>query len=88
MFKIRNLGEYQDLYLVTDVMLLSDVFENFRSLCLNYYKLDPVHYCTAAGLAWDACLKMTNVSLELFTDADMYLFIEQGIILEEVPLQQ
>jgi len=78
-FQMTNLGDYHDLYLLTDVLLLADVFENFRNICLNYYKLDPVHYYTSPGLAWAACLKMTGVELELFTDPDMYLFIEDGL---------
>jgi hypothetical protein len=78
-FKIRNMGEYHDLYLKTDVLLLADVFENFRDICLEYYKLDPAHYFTSPGLAWDAMLKLTKVKLERLTDPDMYLMIEKGI---------
>ena len=78
-FKIRNLGEYHDLYLKTDVLLLADVFQNFRESCLNYYKLDPCHYMTSPGLSWDAMLKMTKISLELISDIDMQLFIEKGL---------
>jgi hypothetical protein len=77
--KIETLGEYHDIYLKTDVLLLADVFENFRKTCLEYYKLDPCHYYTAPGLAWDACLKMTKIKLELISDIDMYLFIEKGL---------
>ena len=58
--------------------LLADVFENFREICLNYYKLDPSHFYTAPGLSWAPCLKMTNVELELLT-IDMHLFIEEGL---------
>ncbi len=78
-FKISNLGEYHDLYLKTDVLLLADVFENFRNLCLDYYKLDAAHYFSAPALAWDSALKMTKVKLELFTNPDMHLFIEKGL---------
>ena len=78
-FNLRNLGEYHDLYLKSDVLLLADVFENFRSICLNYYELDPCHFYTSPGLAWQACLTMTNVELELLTDPDMYLFVEEGL---------
>ena len=76
---MKHLQEYHDLYNETDVLLLADVFENFRDICLNNYKLDPAHYFTALSLFWDACLKMTAVKLELLTDIDMLLMIEKGI---------
>ena len=60
-FKLRNMGEYHDLYLGSDVLLLTDVFENFRKTCLQYYKLDPCHYFTSPDLSWDAMLKMTDI---------------------------
>ena len=78
-FMIRTLGDYHDLYLVSDVLLLTDVFENFRKTCMQYYKLDPCHYFTSPGLSWDAMLKMTNIKLELMTDIDMFQFIEKGM---------
>ena len=78
-FNLKNMGEYHDLYLQTDILLLTDVFENFRKTCLTYYKLDPLHYITSPGLAWDAMLKMTGINLELITDIDMQLFIEKGL---------
>ena len=78
-FNLQNMGEYHDLYLKTDILLLTDVFENFRKTCLTYYKLDPLHYITSPGLAWDAMLKMTKINLELITDIDMQLFIEKGL---------
>ena len=78
-FKLKNMGEYHDLYLGSDVLLLADVFENFRKTCLQYYKLDPCHYFMSPGLSWDAMLKMTNIELELMTDIDMYQFIEKGL---------
>ena len=73
------MGEYHDLYLVSDVLLLTDVFENFRKTCMPYYKLDPCHYFTSLGLSWDAMLKMTNIKLELMTDIDMFQFIEKDM---------
>ena len=73
------MGEYHDLYLSSDVLLLTDVFENFRKTCMQCYKLDPCHYFTSPGLSWDAMLKMTNIKLELMTDIDMYQFIEKGM---------
>ena len=78
-FGMKTLQDYHDLYNVTDVLLLADVFENFRNVCLDNYKLDPAHYFTAPGLAWDACLKITGVELELVSDIDMLLMIEEGI---------
>ncbi|KAL9951227.1 hypothetical protein ACROYT_G043851 [Oculina patagonica] len=78
-FQCRSLGDYHDLYLKSDDLLLSDIFQNFRDICLNYYHLDPAQFYTSPGLSWAACLKMTGVELELLTDPDMYIFIEQGI---------
>ena len=78
-FKLRNMGDYHNLYLLSDVLLLADVFENFRKVCLQYYKLDPCHYFTSPGLSWDAMLKMTDIKLELLTDIDMFQFIEKGM---------
>ena len=78
-FNIKTMGEYHDLYLVSDVLLLTDVLENFRKTCMQHYKLDPCHYFTSPGLSWDAMLKMTNIKLELMSDVDMFLFIEKGM---------
>ena len=78
-FKMKNFKDYLELYNVTDVLLLADVFEKFRDICLKNYGLDPVYYYTAPGLAWDAMLKMTGVNLELLNDVDMLLMIEKGI---------
>ena len=78
-FQLQTMGEYHNLYLKSDILLLADVFENFRKTCLQYYKLDPCHYFTSPGLSWDAMLKMTNIQLELMTDIDMFQFIEKGM---------
>ena len=78
-FNLKSMGEYHDLYLKSDILLLTDVFENFRKTCLTYYGLDPLHYVTSPGLAWDAMLKMTKINLDLITDIDMQLFIEKGM---------
>ena len=78
-FKIKTMGEFHDLYLGSDVLLLADVFKSFRKTCLQYYKLDPCHYFTSPGLSWNAMLKMTNIKLELMTDIDMFQFIEKGM---------
>ena len=78
-WKMKTFKEYLELYNVTDVLLLADVFENFRDICLKNYGLDPVYYYTAPGLAWDAMLKMTGVNLELLSNIDMFLMIEKGI---------
>ena len=78
-FGIRDLGDYQDLCLRTDVVLLANVYEAFRDTCLKHYKLDPVHFYASPGLAWRACLKCTGIKLELLTDPDMLLMFERGI---------
>lgn len=78
-FNIRSLGEYAELYMKTDILLLSDVFENFRDECQAIYSIDPAHHYTAAGFSWEAMLKYTKVEIELLTDIDMYMFIERGI---------
>ena len=78
-FRIKNMGEYNDLYLRTDVILLANVSESFREVCMKNYGLDPAHFYTAPGLAWKACLKKTGIRLELLQDPDMLLMFEQGI---------
>ena len=78
-FKCKTIRDYHDLYLRSDVLLLADVFENFRLTCLHHYNLDPAHYYTSPGLAWDACLKTTGQHLQLLHDYDMLMMFERGI---------
>ncbi|XP_068994037.1 uncharacterized protein [Neodiprion pinetum] len=78
-FHLESLGDYSDLYLKTDVLLLAEIFENFRASCFKTYDLDPLHYYTAPGLAFDAMLKHTNVTLQLLDNPEMVLFIERAI---------
>ena len=75
----KNLDDYHDLCVQSDTLLLADVFENFRNMCIKVYELDPAHFLSATGLAWQACLKKTEVKLELLTDVDMLLMVEKGI---------
>ncbi|WAR02549.1 hypothetical protein MAR_009107 [Mya arenaria] len=75
-FECKTMRDYHNLYLTSDVLLLADVFETFRDVCLTNYNLDPAWYYTAPGLAWDAALKLTEVELELISDPDMLLMIE------------
>ena len=75
-FEIRNLGEYHDLYLKTDVLLLCNVFEKFISVCLKDY---PCHCFSSPGLSWDAVLKMTGIQLEKINNIDVHLFLEKGM---------
>ena len=76
---LKNLGEYHDLYVQSDTLLLADLFENFRNKSLEVYELDHARFLSLPGLAWQACLKKTNVKLELLTDYDMLLMVEEGI---------
>ena len=78
-FKLENLGNYHDLFVQSDTLLLADVFNNFRDMCIKEYELDPAHFLSLPGLAWQACLKKTNIELELLTDYDMLLMVEEGI---------
>ena len=78
-FEINNRGEYHDLYVQNDTSLLADFYGNFRNMCLEKYGLGPVYFVSAAGLAWQVCLKKTGVKLELIRDYDMLLMIEKEI---------
>ena len=80
-FGIRNLGDYHDLYLRTDVVLLENVYQAFRDICtcLKHYSLDPAHFYTSPGLAWKACLKHTGIRSEFQADPKMLLMFERGI---------
>ena len=73
------MGDYHDLYVQTDTLLLADVFENFRNKCLEIYDLDPSYFYSTPGLAWQACLRKTKVELELVTDNDTLLMVQKGI---------
>ena len=78
-FHMTCMRDYHDLYLKTDVLLLADCFQNFRQKCMEFYQLDPPHFCTTPGLSWTAALKKTGVTLDLLTDMDMHLMIEAGV---------
>ena len=78
-FNCATLGDYHDIYLETDVLLLADVFENFRKAAMATYGLDPALYYTLPGYSWDCLLKLSNIELEQITEPDMYLFNEKGL---------
>ena len=78
-FELENLGEYHDLYVQSDTLLLADAFHNFRDVCIKEYELEPTHFLSLPGPVWQACLKKTNIELELLTDYDMLLMVEEGI---------
>ena len=78
-FKSKNQGNYHDLFVQSETLLLADVIESFRKKCIEIYELDPAQFLSAPGLAWQACLKNTGVNLELLTDIDMLLMVEKGI---------
>ena len=67
-YGMQNMGEYHDLYVQSDTIMLTDIFENFRNNCMKIYELDPAHFLSAPGLTWEACLKQTKIKLELSTD--------------------
>ena len=78
-FRVKNLGEYHDLFLKTDVLLLCDIFEKFINTCLEYYSLDPSHYFSSLGLSWDSMLKMTGIESQKIDNIDMHLFLQKGM---------
>ena len=78
-FKIENLCEYYYLYVQSDTTQLADIFEQFRNLSLKEYELHLAYFCTTPGLAIEACLKMTDIKIELLTDIDMVLMFEKGL---------
>ena len=78
-FDLETFGDYVSLYCKSDVLLLGCVFEQFRRLTLEHFRLDPAYYPTLPALSWDAMLRYTNVTLDLLTDIDMYLFFEQSV---------
>ena len=78
-FSNKNLDDYHDLHVQSDTLLLADVFENFRNMCIKVYELDPAHFLSAPGLVWQARLKKTEVELELMADLDMLLMVEKEI---------
>ena len=78
-FNNNNLGDYHDLYVQSDTLLLADVFTNFRKVCFDIYELDPAHFLSAPGLAWQACLKKSNFEIALISDVDILLTIKKSI---------
>ena len=77
-FKLKTFRQFHDLYMESDVMLLADIFERFRSDSLKNYGLDPAHFATSPGLSWHACLKMTKIRLDIIRDPDMSMFIDRS----------
>ena len=75
--KLKILGDYHDLCVQSNTLLLADVFENFRNKCIETYEIDPAHFLSAPGLVWQACLKKTGEKLELLTDIDMLLMVKK-----------
>ena len=82
-FQIKTLGEYHDLYVQNDTLLLADVFENLKNMCLDIYWLDPAKFRSAPGLAWQAVLRKTKVKLDFVTDINMLLMVEVEVSEEE-----
>ena len=78
-FEIKHLGEYHDLYVQSNTLLLADVFENFRNMCINIYERDSAKFLSAPGFAWQADLKKTKVKLDFLTEIEMLLMVRKGI---------
>ena len=78
-FEVKNLGEYHDLYVQSDTLLLADIFQKFRNMCIEIYELDSAKFLSSPGLAWQAALKKAKVKLDLLTNIDMLLMVEKGI---------
>ena len=78
-FKIKNLGEYHDLYVQSYTLLFADVIGNFRNKYIEISELDPAHFLSSPVLAWKACLKKTGVKLEVVTDINILLMVEKRI---------
>ena len=78
-FEIKNLGEYHDVYVQSEILLLADVFDNFRNMCIKIYELDSAKFISAPGLAGQAALKKTKVKIDFSTDINMLLMVEEGI---------
>ena len=76
---MTDLGDYHNFYLLNNMLLLADVLKSFRNVCLQSYGLDPSHNYTSPGLSWQAAIKIKDVELDLLTDIDQHLFIEEGI---------
>ena len=76
-FEIKSLGEHHDFYVQSDTLLLADVFEKFRNMCLEIYEFDPAKYFSTIGLAWQAALKKTKVKLDLSIDINMLLMVKR-----------
>ena len=77
-FKLKKLGDYHDLYVQRDTLLLTDVFENFRNKCIEIYELDPAQFLSAPGLAWQICFKKIEVEVKLLTNNDMLLMADKS----------
>ena len=78
-FNCSTMGDYHDLYMTTDVLLLADVFEEFRRISMRDYDLDPAKFYTLPNMSWQCMLKKTGVELELLTDYDQHLMVENAI---------